>query len=162
LGPFRNFNNPGRYNYELAMDVAGLVCAASVSDGRRIVSMGKGDIGFPWETLESMRKPVRDFFEANLSFQNQAILKALILGERQSITGEIREAFRMSGLSHVLAVSGLHIAVVAWLCYTFRKLYRSLLFDPENGYPQALSADDLFASDWVYRVDGFQISAVAR
>ncbi len=82
LGPFRNFNNPGRYNYELAMDVAGLVCAASVSDGRRIVSMGKGDIGFPWETLESMRKPVRDFFEANLSFQNQAILKALILGRK--------------------------------------------------------------------------------
>ena len=126
LRPFRNFNNPGRYNYELAMDVAGLVCAASVSDGRRIVSMGKGDIGFPWETLESMRKPVRDFFEANLSFQNQALLKALILGERQSITGEIREAFRMSGLSHVLAVSGLHIAVVAWLCYTFLKKLLSL------------------------------------
>jgi competence protein ComEC len=162
LGPFRNFNNPGRYNYELAMDVAGLVCAASVSDGRRIVSMGKGDIGFPWETLESMRKPVRDFFEANLSFQNQAILKALILGERQSITGEIREAFRMSGLSHVLAVSGLHIAVVAWLCYTFLKKLFIAFFssDPENGYPQALSADDLFASDQVYRFDGFQISAV--
>jgi competence protein ComEC len=126
LGPFRNFNNPGRYNYELAMDVAGLVCTASVSDGRRIVSMGRGNFGFPWETLESMRKPVRDFFEANLSFQNQAILKALILGERQSITREIREAFSMSGLSHVLAVSGLHIAVVAWLCYTFLKKLLSL------------------------------------
>jgi competence protein ComEC len=126
LGPFRNFNNPGRYNYELAMDAAGLVCVASVSDGRRIVSMGKGDFGFPWKTLESIRKPVRDFFEANLSVQNQAILKALILGERQSITREIRDAFNGSGLSHVLAVSGLHIAVVAWLCYTFLKKLLSL------------------------------------
>ena len=32
----------------------------------------------------------------------------------------------MSGLSHVLAVSGLHIAVVAWLCYTFLKKLLSL------------------------------------
>jgi competence protein ComEC len=126
LGPFRNFNNPGRYNYELAMDVSGLACNASVSDGRRIVRMGRGDLGFPSQALESMRKPVRDFFEANLSLQNQAILTALILGERQSITRELREAFNMSGLSHVLAVSGLHIAVVAWLCYTFLKKLLSL------------------------------------
>ena len=126
LSPFRNFNNPGRYDYETAMDVAGLVCAASLSDGRRIVSMGRGDLGFPLDALESVRKPVRDFFEANLSFQNQAILKALVLGERQGITREIRQAFSMSGLSHVLAVSGLHIAVVAWLCYTLLKSLLSL------------------------------------
>jgi len=126
LGPFRNFNNPGRYNHKLAMDVAGVACTASVSDGRRIVGMGRGDFGFPWEILESMRKPVRDFFEANLSLQNQAILKALVLGERQGITRELREVFNISGLSHVLAVSGLHIAIVAWLCYTFLKKLLSL------------------------------------
>jgi len=80
LGPFRNFNNPGRYNYVLAMDAAGLACTAVVSDGRRILSMGKGDYDLPWAILESMRKPVRNLFEANLSLQNQAILKALILG----------------------------------------------------------------------------------
>jgi competence protein ComEC len=124
LRPFLNFNNPGRYNYQLAMDVRGLSCAASVSDGRRIVHMGKGCLGFPLEELEKIRTPVRRFFAENLSSQNKAIFEALVLGERQSITRELRETLSISGLSHVLAVSGLHIAVVAWLCYT---LLRRLL-----------------------------------
>jgi competence protein ComEC len=124
LRPFLNFNNPGSYDYRLAMDVRGLSCAASVSDGRQIVPMGKGHLGFPLEELEKVRAPVRRFFAENLSPQNKAILDALVLGERQSITRELRETFSVSGLSHVLAVSGLHIAVVAWLCYT---LLRRLL-----------------------------------
>jgi competence protein ComEC len=121
LGPFLNFNNPGRYDHQLAMDVRGLSCAASVSDGRQIVPMGKGDLGFPLEALEEVRRPVRRFFAENLSQRNKAIFEALVLGERQSMTRELRETFSISGLSHVLAVSGLHIAVVAWLCYTVLK-----------------------------------------
>jgi competence protein ComEC len=121
LRPFMNFNNPGSYNHRLAMDLKGLSCAASVSDGRRIVPMGKGHLGFPLENLERIRTPVRRFFAENLSPQNKAIFEALVLGERQSITRELRETFSVSGLSHVLAVSGLHIAIVAWLCYTVLK-----------------------------------------
>jgi competence protein ComEC len=121
LRPFLNFNNPGSYDYRLAMDVRGLSCAASVSDGRRIVPMGKGHLSFPLGNLEKMRSPVRRFFAENLSLQNKAIFGALVLGERQGITRELREIFSISGLSHVLAVSGLHIAVVAWLCYTLLK-----------------------------------------
>jgi competence protein ComEC len=121
LRPFMNFNNPGSYDYRLSMDLRGLACAASVSDGRRIVPMGKGYLGFPLEYLENIRTPVRRFFAENLSPRNRAIFEALVLGERQSITRELRETFSVSGLSHVLAVSGLHIAVVAWLCYTVLK-----------------------------------------
>jgi competence protein ComEC len=121
LRPFLNFNNPGSYDYRLSMVVRSLSCAASVSDGRRIVRMGKGHLSFALEKLERMRSPVRRFFAENLSPQNKAIFGSLVLGERQSITRELREVFSISGLSHVLAVSGLHIAVVAWLCYTLLK-----------------------------------------
>jgi competence protein ComEC len=142
LRPFLNFNNPGSYDYRLAMDVRGLSCAASVSDGRRIVPMGRGHLGFILEKLEKVRTSVRRFFAENLSPQNKAIFGALVLGERQSITREMRETFSISGLSHVLAVSGLHIALVAWLCYTLLKRLLS------------------FSSTLILRVDIRRVSAL--
>ena len=47
LRPFRNFNNPGGYDHESAMAFRGIACNASVSDGRSMVPMGKGSLGFP-------------------------------------------------------------------------------------------------------------------
>jgi hypothetical protein len=70
LRTFRNFNNPGRYDYVLAMEVRGLSCAASVADGRRVVPMGKGDLGFPFELLERVRGPIRELFAEGLSPRN--------------------------------------------------------------------------------------------
>ena len=121
LRPFRNFHNPGHYDYELAMSLKGFSCAASVSDGRRIVPMGRGRLGFPSEFLERARRPIRNLFQKNLSQQNHALYRALILGERQYISPELREPFNMAGLGHILAVSGLHIGLVGWLAYALIK-----------------------------------------
>ena len=123
LRVFKNFNNPGRYDYELAMGIKGFSCAASVSDGRRIVPMGRGHLGFPLDILEKARRPIRDFFRENLSPQSEALFRALILGERQDISPQLRETFNIAGLGHILAVSGLHIGLVAWLAFfLFKKL----------------------------------------
>ena len=128
LRPFRNFHNPGHYDYELAMELKGFSCAASVPDGRRIVPMGRGHLGFPSEILEGARRPIRNFFQKNLSPQNDALFRALILGERQQISLEQREIFNVAGLGHILAVSGLHIGLVGWLAYAIIKGLLSLSY----------------------------------
>jgi competence protein ComEC len=117
LRPFKNFNNPGRYDYESAMRLKGFTCAASASDGRRIVPMGPGHLSFPRGLIERIQRPVRDFFSKRLNDQDYALFRALILGERQGINQELRELFNQTGLGHVLAVSGLHIGLVAWMTF---------------------------------------------
>ena len=117
LRKFRNFNNPGHYNYKLAMEIKGLSCGASVSDGRYIVSMGAGRLPFPQRYLEYIQRPLREFFQKRLSPNNNNLLRALILGERQGISLDFREPFNRSGLGHIFAVSGLHIGLVAWLSF---------------------------------------------
>ncbi len=126
LRSFKNFNNPGRYDYALAMKLKGFTCSASVSDGRRIVPMGKGYLGAPVGFIETIRKPIRDFFRTRFPDQDQAILRALILGERMEITFGIREPFDITGLGHILAVSGLHIGLIAWLAFGTLKRLLSL------------------------------------
>jgi competence protein ComEC len=117
LRPFKNFNNPGRYDYESAMELKGFVCAASVSDGRRIAPMGPGFLPFPRGLLERLQRPVRQLMTSQLSPREGALYRALILGERQGIQGSLREPFNRTGLGHVLAVSGLHVGLVAWVAF---------------------------------------------
>ena len=40
------------------------------------------------------------------------ILKALLTGEKSGIPDEVRDAFRASGASHILALSGLHLGII--------------------------------------------------
>ena len=41
-----------------------------------------------------------------------ALIKALLTGERSSLPKELTEAFRDSGASHILALSGLHLGII--------------------------------------------------
>lgn len=117
LRTFKNFRNPGHYNYEKAMTLAGFTCAAAVSDGRYIVPMGPGELPVFRGLVERLQAPVREFFKESLNHQNAALFRALILGERQGIVPEVREKFNKSGMGHLLAVSGLHMGLVAWTAF---------------------------------------------
>lgn len=64
-------------------------------------------------TIEDLRTRLNRYFEARLTFPASAIAKALVTGERSSIPEDIRKAFADSGTAHLLAISGLHLSVVA-------------------------------------------------
>ena len=46
------------------------------------------------------------------SSESNALIKALLTGDRSALTAEISEAFRDSGASHILALSGLHLGII--------------------------------------------------
>ena len=50
-----------------------------------------------------------------LPLDQAALAQALLLGKRDSLPDEVRDDFRSSGTSHLLAVSGLHVGVVLFL-----------------------------------------------
>lgn len=73
---------------------------------------------------------------------SSAFATALLLGDRSSLPGEIVQAYSSSGLIHVLAVSGLHVAIIYMLLQTI--LSRLL-----NGR-QGLLLICLLVALWVY------------
>ena len=117
LKEFENFNNPGNFDYRFYMKSRGLSLVAIVTDGRYVVPMGEGNLGFAGSILEKARGPLRQFFHERLSKTTSPIYTALILGERQGLTSKLREPFDRSGVSHIMAVSGLHLGLVAWLFF---------------------------------------------
>ncbi len=114
---FHNFRNPGCFDYENYMVHKGFAFSAPVSEGRRIVSLGQGRLPWPRNVVENLRRPLRRFFSGALTGDDLALYCALVLGQRNLISPQLREKFASAGLSHVLAVSGLHIGLVGWLAF---------------------------------------------
>ncbi|MFT3921718.1 MAG: DNA internalization-related competence protein ComEC/Rec2 [Myxococcales bacterium] len=60
-----------------------------------------------------LRGAIRRAFVASLSEPHAGIARALLLGEGMAVSSELNDAIRNAGVSHVLAVSGMHVTVLA-------------------------------------------------
>lgn len=62
--------------------------------------------------LAGLRTLIGERIEAAIPGQGGGIARALITGDRSGISDETTEALRQAGLGHILAISGLHMALV--------------------------------------------------
>ncbi len=104
--------NPGLPDFNRVLAERGVVGKVVVrSAGVRVVGRGKGS---PWMAYVVM--PVRRYvlrtIEQLLPEPEAALLAGLLLGNRQALPEETRQAFVDSGIVHILAVSGLHMGIV--------------------------------------------------
>ncbi len=51
--------------------------------------------------------------------EDTGIFHAVILGEKTELSADIKRLYQISGISHLLAVSGLHISMIGLGCYSF-------------------------------------------
>ncbi|MEM8878809.1 MAG: ComEC/Rec2 family competence protein [Pseudomonadota bacterium] len=63
--------------------------------------------------IDTVRLNIRERIHASLSGAQAAVASALIVGHRSDMPDEVRETLRIAGLAHILAISGLHMALLA-------------------------------------------------
>ena len=68
-------------------------------------------------TIDAMRDALDRRIRSVLSGDRGAIASALITGKRDAISTPVNDAMFISGLGHVLSISGYHMAVVAGLIF---------------------------------------------
>ncbi len=64
-------------------------------------------------TLSKIRSDISKLIRRTVPGRDGALAAALIVGDRSGIDEETAEALRKSGLAHILAISGLHMALVS-------------------------------------------------
>ncbi|MEB3702923.1 ComEC/Rec2 family competence protein [Candidatus Bealeia paramacronuclearis] len=79
------------------------------------------------EKLETLRASMTGMFIRGMSSPNGAIGAALVTGDRAAIPEPVRIYFVDSGLAHVLAISGLHLTIVAGLMFFMIRRCLSLI-----------------------------------
>lgn len=89
----------------------GLCCGGFIGTGGSIMNIGSSDSPSALEGIAGMMSDAID----RISFRqadSKSIIKALITGDRNGIPSSVTEAFRASGASHILALSGFHLGII--------------------------------------------------
>lgn len=114
----RNFSNPGGFDYRRYMAFKKIQTTSYVQ-GKRVVVLKKNEEKGIRRFIEDSRRKISDLIEREGRGEEYDVLKALIIGERNSIPQHLREAFNRAGVGHLLAISGLHIGIVATVTFIF-------------------------------------------
>ncbi|OED39936.1 DNA internalization-related competence protein ComEC/Rec2 [Chromatiales bacterium (ex Bugula neritina AB1)] len=107
------FLNPGGFDYERwlfqqRIVATGYVRTKNWTDAELFLASGPG------QGLAALRNQLRDkLLRATHGLQNQGLLLALAVGDRSLIDREQWQRFIATGTNHLLAISGLHISLVA-------------------------------------------------
>ncbi len=117
---------------------------------RHILATGRGEqceiVGRSWDAWLLLRRAalgLRRVFEEGIdrSFtgENRSRARSLLFGDAEGIDEGVLQDFRRTGLSHLLAVSGAHVALLAavlqWVC---RRLVRQSRWILTRGRAQAV------------------------
>ena len=65
-----------------------------------------------WSNIARLKHFLLNVLEASFPADAAGFAKALLLGDRTGIDYETNTAFKLSGISHVIAVSGLHVTIL--------------------------------------------------
>lgn len=105
---------PGGFDYAFylrSQGIDGLLYPKAL----QISSLGDGDTGrLPAAALD-LRSRLVDVIDRNLPSPAAGLLTGILFGQRSRLPEEVQENFRSSGVGHLLAVSGLHVGLVAAL-----------------------------------------------
>jgi competence protein ComEC len=107
---------PGDRDRRIALAGEGVYLTAGVASGPKFRLIPRGPPWW-WKPIHAFRFETSSVL-SSLDQPEDGILHALLLGRRSRLDPYIREAFRRSGLSHILAVSGLHIGLVGILAFS--------------------------------------------
>lgn len=108
--------NPGEFDYVSFLRDQGVTTTLTVfeSDEAHLVRRAWPTSLFGW--LAVVRGYGQRTLERDLAAQH-SVASALLLGEGTVMTGQDWELYRKSGVLHVLAISGQHLAVLAWFLW---------------------------------------------
>lgn len=124
------------------------IAARAVTEDRPVL-IGKKEGGLT-STISEWNTHLQERLYGGMSEENAALLSALLLGNRDTLDATVTRNFRRTGLSHMLALSGLHLSVLALsILYLLRRL----------GVPRAISLVALLLFVAVYAaIAGFPLS----
>ncbi|MDO8494881.1 MAG: ComEC/Rec2 family competence protein, partial [Deltaproteobacteria bacterium] len=122
----QRFKNPGSFDIEFFYRRKGVDSLAFVGKGASIRKISSASSGWVFRWLEEKREKLRGAIFREEEKNESGFLLALLLGERSLLSKDISDAFQRSGLTHVLAISGLNVSLVSFLFYFFFRLLVAL------------------------------------
>lgn len=119
--------NPGQFDYQQFLLTKDIAYQLILEDFQKIECEGASF----WQRFFALRLKLIEQAKEKLSRYTSSWVNALVLGDDSEIDESIIELFQNWGLSHLLAISGLHIGIVVGIVYFI--LIKLNIFTREKG-----------------------------
>jgi len=104
---------PDETDYTAALRLRGVTATAYVRPADLRAGACAGSL--KW-SLRRMRGDIsRRIFSSGVSDTTGALINTLLTGDGSMLSADTRDDYAAAGLAHVLALSGLHVGIIAWL-----------------------------------------------
>ncbi|MBM7554703.1 DNA internalization-related competence protein ComEC/Rec2 [Thalassobacillus pellis] len=124
--PVATATNPGQFDFRAYLFRRGIEKQIIVDDKTPITCTGSSWLA----NIHDIRSGLIDRTKNHLPGETADWANALILGDMDGLSHETIELFRRWNLSHILAISGMHVGLLAAICYFC--LYRTGLMTIEK------------------------------
>ncbi len=115
--------NPYQFNYHNYLKHRNVYASISLTDTNfKRLSSANTIYGY----ADKVRQYVMELMcPWDINHTAMSIFEALVLGQRQDISDDLKDSFERAGVVHILAISGLHIGIILlFLRWLFRPLHR--------------------------------------
>ena len=121
----RNFGNPGAFDYEGYLHGRGIVALASVKADKIEVVPGTSGSRFGFWRSRIRNSILLHLREKGLWEKDEAALfAAMIVGDDSMLMRNVREEFQQTGVYHLLVVSGMNVALLAFAIFWLARRLR--------------------------------------
>ncbi len=133
LSPLR----PGSYDFGRDMYFAGIGASGFVMGAIKTVDPpDSGGLSLRYAAfMQGLRDAIDARIRTTLEGDRRAIATALLTGRRDAISAPVNDAMFISGLGHVLSISGYHMAVVAGVVFFAVRALLALIPRLTTGFP---------------------------
>lgn len=74
--------------------------------------------------LFKLRQSMREVYVEELNQKDAGILSSMVLGDKTLMEEELKSLYSLAGISHILAVSGLHVSMIGMTVFNFLRKSR--------------------------------------
>ncbi|MBO6650631.1 MAG: DNA internalization-related competence protein ComEC/Rec2 [Balneola sp.] len=104
--PVSEPRNPTQFNYKAFLESRNIHTQIRADS---VIQINPDSSFFSWM---SVRKKALKLVDQNFDPETAPVAKALLLGYKNELEGNTKQAFARAGLSHIMAVSGLHVGLI--------------------------------------------------
>lgn len=117
----RLFGTPGEFHWPRYLASQGIAMTGWLKGTEQLVVVGSSE-NFLLRSVSGWKERSAERIRAAVSDQQSMLVRALLLGESRMLPDRVRENLAHAGISHLFAISGLHLGLIGMLGY------RMLLF----------------------------------
>ncbi|MHB9094345.1 MAG: DNA internalization-related competence protein ComEC/Rec2 [Eubacteriales bacterium] len=108
--------NPGEFNYKSYLQAKGIRLVVKSWQGAGVRKTGTGSINPLVDICLKFKQKLMSVVRATMSERHTGLMGGILFGTTGLIDAQSRNDFALSGVVHILSVSGYHVALLAAFC----------------------------------------------